>query len=214
MIMSSDCIAARERHSRCDLFGYAARRTPDKAKARDTIPLRSRALECGACAGICRRLFMPALHGRCPVSGGIGAVREQSYRLYSCQRCGMQVRICRRCDHGNIYCPGACAQIRRRESLRRAGRRYQRTPRGAWCHAARQRAWHVRQKQKVTHQGCTSCERRCNVSDTGIAVGESTDADHASCSDHGSRSFTADRCSFCQSILPRWTRVRAGPWLM
>ena len=147
-------------------------------------------------------------------AGGIGAVREQSYRLYSCQRCGMQVRICRRCDHGNIYCPRACAQIRRRESVRRAGSRYQRTSRGACCHAARQRAWRSRRKQKVTHQSCTSCERRCSVSDTGITARESTDACHTRCSDSDSGSFTVDRCSFCQSILPRWTRVRAGSWLI
>ena len=52
---------------------------------------------------------------------------EPTYRLYQCQRCDVQVRICCHCDHGNIYCAGECAQIRRRESLRRAGARYQRT---------------------------------------------------------------------------------------
>ena len=46
---------------------------------------------------------------------------EKTYRLYSCGRCAEQVRICRDCDRGNRYCAGECAQIRRRESLRRAG---------------------------------------------------------------------------------------------
>ena len=67
---------------------------------------------------------------------------EESYRLYSCGRCAQQVRICRGCDRGNQYCAGECARIRRRESLRRAGERYQQatterfdTPRGSACGA-------------------------------------------------------------------------------
>jgi predicted nucleic acid-binding Zn ribbon protein len=55
----------------------------------------------------------------------LGVLREPTYRLYNCQRCGVQVRICRRCDHGNIYCAQECSRIRRRECLRRAGARYQ-----------------------------------------------------------------------------------------
>ena len=66
---------------------------------------------------------------------------EQSYRLYSCGRCAQQVRICCECDRGNLYCAGECALIRRSESLRRAGARYQLSYRGACCHAARQRRW-------------------------------------------------------------------------
>ena len=58
-------------------------------------------------------------------------MREPAYRLYNCERCGAQVRICQRCDHGNVYCAGECAGIRRRESLKRAQRRYQRSRRGA-----------------------------------------------------------------------------------
>jgi hypothetical protein len=83
----------------------------------------------------------------------MGAGEEQSYRLYSCQRCAQQVRICRYCDRGNQYCAGECARIRRCESVRRAGVRYQLSHRGARCHAARQRVWRERQVQKVTHQG-------------------------------------------------------------
>jgi hypothetical protein len=32
--------------------------------------------------------------------------REESYRLYSCRGCSVSVRICGRCDHGNIFCAG------------------------------------------------------------------------------------------------------------
>ena len=49
--------------------------------------------------------------------------------------------------------PGTCARERRRESVRRAGARYQLSYRGACRHAARQRRWRARRAQKVTHQG-------------------------------------------------------------
>ena len=87
--------------------------------------------------------------------GSMGA-RQKPYRLYSCGRCARQVRICCECDRGNRYCAGACAKIRRRESLLRAGERYQLSYRGACGHAARQSAWRSRQAQKVTHQGSLS----------------------------------------------------------
>lgn len=79
--------------------------------------------------------------------------KQKTYRLYGCGRCAQQVRICRDCDHGNVYCAGECAQIRRSESLRRAGERYQLSHRGAGRHAARQSTWRKRRAQKVTHQG-------------------------------------------------------------
>jgi hypothetical protein len=78
---------------------------------------------------------------------------EKTYRLYSCGRCAERVRICCKCDRGNLYCAGECAQLRRQESLRRAAQRYQLSHRGACLHAARQRAWRKRQWQRVTHQG-------------------------------------------------------------
>jgi hypothetical protein len=81
------------------------------------------------------------------------AASERSYRLYNCARCAQQVRICRGCDRGNQYCAGVCSGLRRRESLLRAGKRYQRSYRGACAHAARQRAWRERQAQEVTHHG-------------------------------------------------------------
>lgn len=80
----------------------------------------------------------------------------ESHRMYGCARCGEQVHVCRRCDHGQIYCAGACAAIRRRESQRCAGARYQESHSGAIKHAARQNRLRARErdaKQKVTHQG-------------------------------------------------------------
>jgi len=106
---------------------------------------RSRTPAPGLYASDARRC--PARTGRCI------RVPEASHRLYNCARCAQQVQICRRCDRGNLYCAGGCARLRRRESLRRAGRHYQRSFRGARHHAARQRAWRARQADKVTHQG-------------------------------------------------------------
>jgi len=78
---------------------------------------------------------------------------RQSHRLYQCAACGQTVHICRACDRGNVYCAGACARMRRTESLRRAAARYQRSHCGATRHAARQSAWRARRIKEVTHQG-------------------------------------------------------------
>jgi hypothetical protein len=157
---------------------------------------------------------MPACLGavQCLGRQALGALGEPTYRLYNCQRCGVQVRICRRCDHGNLYCAGECARIRRRESLRRAGARYQRTRRGACCHAARQQAWRAR-GQEVTHQGYPGGERCRSVSNHPMTVMEPTDAYRAE-PDHASHleSETLARCAFCRALLPAWTRLSLWPW--
>jgi hypothetical protein len=77
---------------------------------------------------------------------------ENPARLFHCARCRAQVLICSRCDRGNLYCGPICAQQARRESLRAAGRRYQRSRRGRLCHAERQRRYR-RRPHNVTHQG-------------------------------------------------------------
>ena len=105
-----------------------------------------------------RRTLAPCLYARdarrCPVpTGSCMGPADHSPRLYNCQRCGLQVHICRQCDRGNLYCTMGCAPIRRRESVQRARARYQRTYRGACRHAARQSEWRARQRKEVTHQG-------------------------------------------------------------
>ena len=168
-----------------------------------------------ACDGDCAGPLCLPCRGavQCFGRGALGALREPTYRLYNCLRCGVQVRICRRCDHGNIYCAWACAQIRRRESLRRAAARYQRTRRGAGHHAARQQAWRARRRQKVTQQGCAS-EALCrSVSDHPIPVMEPTDADRAEPANTSlHRPEPLARCAFCRAPLPAWTRPRLWQW--
>lgn len=146
---------------------------------------------------------------------------EQSYRLYSCRRCARQVRICRYCDRGNQYCAGECAGIRRRESLRRAGERYQLSHRGACGHAARQRAWRARQAQKVTHQGSVAGTAAAIVTTRSITVTDHH-ADPA-CVDPRAAVVARPspwrvpppvRCCFCRRPLSRFARVgplRGGP---
>jgi hypothetical protein len=77
---------------------------------------------------------------------------ENTARLFNCARCHSQVVICSHCDRGNIYCGPNCSQQARRESKRAAGRRYQRSRRGRFAHAQRQRRYRTR-RHKVTHQG-------------------------------------------------------------
>lgn len=73
-------------------------------------------------------------------------------RLYSCLRCHSQVTICRYCDRGNVYC-SECAPKARQEAKTRASTRYQASEQGRSNHAARQRLYRERMKQKVTHKG-------------------------------------------------------------
>ena len=80
-------------------------------------------------------------------------MNHDTYRLFLCGLCQTHVRICRCCDRGQRYCPGFCQQEARRESLRRANRRYQRTRRGAQLHAERQTAYVARLRKKMTDQG-------------------------------------------------------------
>ena len=80
----------------------------------------------------------------------------QTGRMYLCARCRAQVVVCRRCDRGQIYCPGGCAREARRAAQRAAGRRYQSSRRGRFVHAERNRRYRQRQREHckiVTHQG-------------------------------------------------------------
>ena len=84
---------------------------------------------------------------------GWSSAIEDSHRTFLCARCRQLVRICTRCDRGNVYCAGSCADVRRREARRRANTRYQRTLRGGRNHAARQARYRERHRQEVTHPG-------------------------------------------------------------
>jgi hypothetical protein len=74
-------------------------------------------------------------------------------RLYYCVRCHAQSVICSHCDRGQIYCSDTCSKIARLKSCREANKRYQLTPKGRRQHAARQKLYRMRQKEKVTDHG-------------------------------------------------------------
>jgi hypothetical protein len=83
---------------------------------------------------------------------------EVSCRMFLCGRCRSQVLICRRCDRGQIYCIGTCAQLARRDRQREARRRYQATPRGRAMHAERSRRYRARQPGVTDHGSSKNSE--------------------------------------------------------
>ena len=133
---------------------------------------------------------------------------EESYRLYSCRRCAQQVRICLRCDRGNQYCAAECARIRRGESLRRAGVRYQTSYRSASRHAARQRRWRAQRAQKVTHHGSLQPVVAAIVVALSITP-TGTDADTKTAVPQRVRRAQRPHCCFCGRPLSRFART--GP---
>jgi hypothetical protein len=142
-------------------------------------------------------------------------MREPAYRLYNCERCQVQVRICQRCDHGNVYCAGGCASISRRESLRRAQVRYQRSRRGARRHADRQRRWRARQRRTlkiVTHQGSPIAVTQCIVAVSPVIQSQPADASPDEPDQVSKVRPPLDRCAFCGAVLPAWTRQRPWRW--
>ncbi len=86
------------------------------------------------------------------VQPGDDAAFGEAHRRFQCRRCGRQVVLRRSGDQGHIDCGPRCRTARRRESRRRAGRRYQATPRSRAMHAARQQRYLERRAAKMTHQ--------------------------------------------------------------
>jgi len=92
-------------------------------------------------------------------------MKQATARIYNCERCHRQVKICNHCDRGNIYCKDCSLPVRRNKQ-REAGKRYQQTFQGKQNNAARQNRFreaqhkknieNVAQDKKVTHQGSSS----------------------------------------------------------
>lgn len=142
--------------------------------------------------------------------GGLGVTEPRTYRLYHCLRCAMQVCICAGCDFGNVYCPGDCAELARRESVRRAGARYQGTLQGARKHAARQRGYRERLCE-VTHHPFESAAAACSVSTPALISRESIDVHPPHAVQRLTRA-TQNRCAFCGTVLPAFARLHPWRW--
>lgn len=76
----------------------------------------------------------------------------EDFRFFSCKLCGQTRVICSSCDRGHRYCSKECSKEARRQSVRAAGRRYQKTEAGIVKHAARQAAYLLRQARRVVRQ--------------------------------------------------------------
>ena len=149
----------------------------------------------------------------------VWAVGQQTYRLYNCQRCAALVLICAACDCGQRYCAGDCAALCRQESMRQAGARYQRTPRGAHNHALRQKRWRD-SHLKVTHQSFQNSPCASTVLVSSIVLGRTDEKTHSRLStrEWGERTQSIEagvcaqgmRCDFCHARLPQLARLRDG----
>lgn len=147
----------------------------------------------------------------CVGEGVLGLAPEPTYRLYHCRRCRMQVSICAACDHGNIYCARECSRPARREGVRRAGARYQKTFRGARCHAERQRRYRAR-CAKVTHHGFSGDQAACSVSVVPVITSEPIDVAPHEPSPRRFIRHPQGRCAFCGTLLPTFARLHTWRW--
>jgi hypothetical protein len=77
----------------------------------------------------------------------------ETYRLFNCARCHVQVRICTRCDRGQCYCTSECSKEAYRQQVLEAGARYQATEKGRLNHKVRQQRYLERQEKTMTHKG-------------------------------------------------------------
>lgn len=130
---------------------------------------------------------------------------DATARLYHCARCHAQVVICRHCDRGNVYCAD-CSPMARVDTLKRAGKRYQSSIRGKAKHAARQRRYRDRLKQKVTHHGCA----RLAIGDRPQALAKKPRPFEKS---QSAVRFDTISCHLCRSVCSPFLRsdfIRSG----
>src|ERR1700758_1629134 len=81
---------------------------------------------------------------------------KRTARFYNCVRCFRYTVICNKCDRGNFYCILNCSRQARILNHRKANQKYQSSLKGRKNHAARQKRYRDRQKEKhkkVTDQG-------------------------------------------------------------
>ncbi len=119
-----------------------------------------------------------------------------SARLYTCVRCRCQVLICRRCDRGQRYCTRGCAREARQHRQREAAARYAASPHGRLQHAARERRYRARLRNKVTHH-------RSPAVPMGVSIACMQPLDTVSCP-----RLTPGHCHFCGGACN--PRVRQG----
>ncbi|HAT4454981.1 TPA: hypothetical protein F8A22_15985 [Legionella pneumophila] len=121
---------------------------------------------------------------------------KHSPRLYYCALCHAQSIICSHCDRGQIYCSYICAREARLKSCREAEKRYQHTSRGKHKHAARQKRYRERLRQKVTDQGSV----------TPVADGLLRSVKNKTVAVDSGQEARVIRCCFCKNPVSSWLR--------
>lgn len=91
-------------------------------------------------------------------------------RLRQCSRCQRPFVLCPSCAGGHRYCSHDCARAARRDALRRAGQRYQRSLPGRRRHADRQARYRARRRSNVTHHRSLPPADAATVASTDAAV--------------------------------------------
>ena len=73
---------------------------------------------------------------------------QTSSRKYQGLRCHALVIICHHCERGQRYCANGCSKKARKDSVQRAGKKYQKTRRGRFNNAARQQRYRCKKSKK------------------------------------------------------------------
>ncbi len=147
--------------------------------------------------------------------------REEAVRVYLCGRCRQTVFICRSCDRGHRYCSNSCSEKSRRESVRAAGRRHQRSECGRKNNCRRQQLLRERRRGTREHAACTrsatASESTSSPPDSGrVTHHTSSQAQGARFSLTGEPEFVrlvtveedrdVARCHFCGFDARGWVR--------
>lgn len=154
-----------------------------------------------------------------PSSPMAGARRMDTFRLFNCQRCHEQVRLCRSCFRGQQFC-APCAPLARTESCRAYARAHRQTLAGKLGNARRQAEHRARRRRApalevVTHQGSEIAPPGGEPAPSSPVAVASTPAEpeapppeedsHAFLEDAANGAVRPARCSFCGRPLPAFT---------
>jgi hypothetical protein len=96
-------------------------------------------------------------------------------RLFTFGSCEALRAVCRVCDRGQEYCPGACRRESRRRIAAEARRRHRRTEEGRRDHRDYERAWRARKRRRVGDLGSEDLARWPTVCGPAPASGSAVD---------------------------------------
>lgn len=118
-------------------------------------------------------------------------------RRVVCGECGAKFVVCRSCERGQRYCPGACAKQARARQLKIARRRHQQSQEGRADHRDRNRR-HRSKRHGSARVMDTTSKNLANESKSRLRDG------------HSRRRIPLDRCLVCGRSLLACRRGTAG----